>query len=100
MSGGEWIHVYVWLGPFAAHLKLSQHYPSAVPQYKTKSLFFKKKEKKKSLFFFFLKKENKSKLGKQFLNDLDFVAELSLSQFKCTDVDGPEGVSPSEGLSA
>ena len=24
-SGGEWIRVYVWLGPSAAHLKLSQH---------------------------------------------------------------------------
>ena len=30
--GREWIHVYVciyiyvWLGPFAVHLKLSQHY--------------------------------------------------------------------------
>ena len=24
--GGEWIHVYVWLSPFAVHLKLSQHY--------------------------------------------------------------------------
>ena len=24
-SGGEWIHVYVWLDPFAVHLKLSQH---------------------------------------------------------------------------
>ena len=23
--GGEWIRVYVWLSPFAAHLKLSQH---------------------------------------------------------------------------
>ena len=23
--GGEWIHVYIWLGPFAVHLKLSQH---------------------------------------------------------------------------
>ena len=23
--GGEWIHVYVWLSPFAVHLKLSQH---------------------------------------------------------------------------
>ena len=23
-SGGEWIHVYVWLNPFALHLKLSQ----------------------------------------------------------------------------
>ena len=22
--GGEWIHVYVWLGPFSIHLKLSQ----------------------------------------------------------------------------
>ena len=24
--GGEWIHVYVWLSPFAVHLKLSQHF--------------------------------------------------------------------------
>ena len=23
--GGEWIHVHVWLSPFAVHLKLSQH---------------------------------------------------------------------------
>ena len=22
---GEWIHVYIWLSPFAVHLKLSQH---------------------------------------------------------------------------
>ena len=22
---GEWIHGYVWLNPFAVHLKLSQH---------------------------------------------------------------------------
>ena len=24
-SGGEWIHVYVWLSPSAVDLKLSQH---------------------------------------------------------------------------
>ena len=24
-SGGECIHIYVWLSPFAVHLKLSQH---------------------------------------------------------------------------
>ena len=24
-SGGEWIHVYVWLSRFAVHLKPSQH---------------------------------------------------------------------------
>ena len=24
--GGEWIHVCVWLSPFAVHLKLSKHY--------------------------------------------------------------------------
>ena len=24
-SGGEWIHVYLWLSPFAVHLKLSQY---------------------------------------------------------------------------
>ena len=27
--GEEWIHVYVWLIPFAVHLKLSQHCQSA-----------------------------------------------------------------------
>ena len=36
--GGEWIHVCVWLSPFAAHLKLSQYCSSAIPQYKIKSL--------------------------------------------------------------
>ena len=24
-AGREWIHVYVWLNPFAVYLKLSQH---------------------------------------------------------------------------
>ena len=24
--GGKWLHLYVSLSPFAAHLKLSQHY--------------------------------------------------------------------------
>ena len=24
--GGEWIHVHIWLSPFAVHLKLSQRY--------------------------------------------------------------------------
>ena len=24
--GEEWIHGYVWLSPFAVHLKLSQHF--------------------------------------------------------------------------
>ena len=31
--GGEWIHVYVWLSPFAGHPKLSQHCQSAILQY-------------------------------------------------------------------
>ena len=34
--GGEWIRVYVWLSPFAVHLKLS-HCKSAISQYKIKS---------------------------------------------------------------
>ena len=25
LFGGKWIHVSVWLSPFAVHLKLSQH---------------------------------------------------------------------------
>ena len=32
--GGEWIGVYVWLSPFAVHLKLSQHCSLAILQYK------------------------------------------------------------------
>jgi len=40
--GGEWMHVYVWLSPFAVHLKPSQHL-SAIPQYKRKNF---KKEKR------------------------------------------------------
>ena len=36
--GGEWMHQDVWLSPFAAHLKLSQHCQSAMRQYKIKSL--------------------------------------------------------------
>ena len=35
--GGEWIHVHVWLSPFAVHLKLSQHCPLATLQYKIKN---------------------------------------------------------------
>ena len=34
--GGEWIHVYVWLNPFAVYLKL-QHCSLVIPQYKIKS---------------------------------------------------------------
>ena len=33
-SGGEWTHVYVWLNPFAVHLKPSQRCESAILQYK------------------------------------------------------------------
>ena len=32
--GGEWIHVCVWLSPFAVHSKLPQHCSLARPQYK------------------------------------------------------------------
>ena len=27
---GKWIHVYVWLSPFAVHLKLSHHFSPAI----------------------------------------------------------------------
>ena len=30
--GGAWVHVYVCLSPFAVHLKVSQHFRSAIPQ--------------------------------------------------------------------
>ena len=39
---GEWIHVYVWLSPFAVHLKLLQHCEPVTLQYKIKS-FLKKR---------------------------------------------------------
>ena len=48
--GGEWIHVYVWLRPFTAHLKLSQHCSSAVPQYKIKHLKFEGEKKASDLY--------------------------------------------------
>ena len=38
--GGKWIHVYVWLSPFAVHLKLLQHCKLTILQYKIMS--FKK----------------------------------------------------------
>ena len=28
--GETWVHIYVWLSPFAVHLKLSQHWVSLV----------------------------------------------------------------------
>ena len=36
--GREWIRVYVWLSPFAVHLKLSQHCQLAILQYKIRFL--------------------------------------------------------------
>ena len=43
--GEEWIHVYVWLRPFAVHLKLSQH--CLLINY-TPVQNFKKEKKKKN----------------------------------------------------
>ena len=37
--GGEWIHVYAWLSPFAVCLKLPQHCSSAIAWYKIKRFF-------------------------------------------------------------
>ena len=45
MFRGEWIHVCIWLSPFAVHLKLSQHCQSAILQYNS----FKKKKTTASL---------------------------------------------------
>ena len=36
------IYVYEWLSPFTVHRKLSEHYQSAIPQYKIKSLKLEK----------------------------------------------------------
>lgn len=49
--GGDWVHVYVWLNPFAIHLKLSQDCLLLLPNPSTKL-----KVKKK----FFLTKRVKS----------------------------------------
>jgi len=35
--GEEWIHVYVWLNPFAVYQKLLQHCSLVIPQYKIKN---------------------------------------------------------------
>ena len=47
---GEWVHVYVWLRSFTAHLKLPQHCSSAVPQYKIKHLKFEGEKKASDLY--------------------------------------------------
>ena len=49
MFGGEWLHIYVWLSPLAAHLKLSQHCLWAIHQYKIETL---RNKPKRSLFYF------------------------------------------------
>ena len=36
--GGEWIHAYIWLSPFAMTLEVSQHYQLAILLYKIRSL--------------------------------------------------------------
>ena len=36
--GGEWIHVYIGLSPFAVHLKLSQHCQLAIFHFKISSV--------------------------------------------------------------
>ena len=44
--GREWVHVHVWLSPFAVHLKPSQRCQLAIPQYKMFLVFlvlFKKR---------------------------------------------------------
>ena len=50
-SGGEGIHIYVWLNPFTVHLKLSQHclLISYTPIQNKKDFFKKKKKKKKRI---------------------------------------------------
>ena len=53
--GGEWIHVYVCLSPFALHLKLSQHcllidYTPMQNKKLKKLKYFRKIEKKKKAF--------------------------------------------------
>ena len=45
--GGERIQVYVWLSPFAIHLKLSQHYLLISYTPTQNKNFFKKEEEKK-----------------------------------------------------
>ena len=49
--GRERIPVYVWLSPFAAHLKLPQHCQSTVPQYRIKSSQEKENKKEKCPLF-------------------------------------------------
>ena len=61
--GGEWTPVYVWLDPFALHLKLSQQHCLLIgytPQYKIKS---KKKKKKREQEQYWNKSYKDSKNG-------------------------------------
>ena len=59
--GGEWLHVYVWLSPFAGHLKLTQLFKISYTPIQNKNvlifLIFKKKKVSYKYVFFFLKRE-------------------------------------------
>ena len=44
--GEEWIHIYVWLSPFAIHLKLSQHCESVIQDKKFKKMNKQTKQNK------------------------------------------------------
>ena len=46
---GEWIHVHVWLSPFAVQLKLPQHYRSYTLTQNKKFKVWKEKKRKKPL---------------------------------------------------
>ena len=48
--GGEWRHVYVWLSPFAGHLKLPQCLISYTPIQNKKFKVWKNKIKVKNFF--------------------------------------------------
>ena len=61
--GGEWLHVYVWLSPFAGHLKLTQLFKISYTPIQNKNvlifLIFKKKKVSYKYVFFLKKREVK-----------------------------------------
>ena len=75
--GGEWIHVYVWLSPFAVYLKLSQHCYSAILQYKIKNL----KEKKR-----YIDKKKKIEIGGEKQKSSNKRREIRVPENPATDV--------------
>ena len=72
-----WIHVYIWLSPFAVHLKLSEHCKSVIPQNKKLN---RKKKRKRPRHYQLFDKKIKNVLQLRFSSKVAYQNHLKISQ--------------------